>query len=213
LALSLAFFFPILPVSATDTEHREYSILIDGKSSGTSKMSIVQQDDGSLYTTGSVDVRFRKLLGEYTLKIESQEWWKKGRLIGMKTSTQENSKKTEVTVAQDNDQLRIRINGADRNLNPDVWPTSFWKLADARFHNKQVPVLESDTGKEFMGELKFVKDEKLDVAGDLTECFHFRVTGGPSPVDLWFDRYHRLVRQEFTELGHKTIVQLTRVRR
>ena len=42
---------------------------------------------------------------------------------------------------------------------------------------------------------------------------HFRVTGGPTPIDLWFDRYYRLVRQEFTEAGHKMIVQLVNVRR
>ena len=35
----------------------------------------------------------------------------------------------------------------------------------------------------------------------------------PSPVDVWFDQYHRLVRQEFTETGHRTIVQLVAVRR
>ena len=41
------------------------------------------------------------------------------------------------------------------------------------------------------------------------------VAGGASngPVDLWYDKYHRLVRQEFTDSGHKTIVQLENVRR
>ena len=33
------------------------------------------------------------------------------------------------------------------------------------------------------------------------------------PIELWFDKYHRLVRQEFTESGHRTIVKLENIKR
>ena len=42
---------------------------------------------------------------------------------------------------------------------------------------------------------------------------HFLVRGGPTPAELWFDKYHRIVRQESIEFGHKTIVQLVNTRR
>lgn len=202
----------VSPLRADDTEVRDFSIFIDGKESGTSRMTLVQKDDGTSYVSASLNVKFRQLIAEFTLKIDTQEWWKDGKLIAMQTTAVENNKKTDILVALAEKQLRIRINGKEGMLNPDVWPSSYWKLADARFHNKQIPVVEVDTGKEMMSELKYIGTEKLKV-GDFQDCFRFRVTAASGPVDLWFDKYHRLVRQEFTESGHKTIVQLTKITR
>jgi hypothetical protein len=214
LAISVCLFSAACPVWADDTEQREFSIFVDGKEAGSSRMTLIQKDDGISYMSATLDVKFRHLLVlDYALKIESQEWWKDGRLIGMKTNSTENGKKNEVTIAGDDKQLRMRVNGKESMLKSEVWTTSFWKLADARFHNKQVPIVESDTGKEFNSELKYVGREKLKVGNQLQDCYRFLVTAAPGPVDLWFDRYHRLVRQEFTESGHKTIVQLVNVRR
>jgi hypothetical protein len=199
---------------ADDTETREFSIFVDGKEAGISRMTLVQKDDGSTYMNATLDVKFRHLLVmDYAIKIEAQEWWKDGKLIGMKSSSVENGKKTEVLVALDKKQLRMRVNGKESALNADVWTNSFWKLADARFHNKQVPVVEVDTGKEFLTDLKYAGAEKIAVGGKMTECYRFLVTAAPGPIDLWFDKYHRLVRQEFTESGHKTIVQLVSIKR
>ncbi len=212
VALTCLAFLPAL-ARADDTELREYAIFIEGKESGTSRMTMIQKDDGSAYMSGTVELKFRQIIVDYTLKVESQEWWKNGQLVAMKTTCIENGKKTELTVALDNNQLRMRFNGKDTPLKREVWPTSYWKLADARFHNKQIPVLEADTGKELLCELKYIGLEKLKV-GELQDCYHFRVvSASSSPTDLWFDRYHRLVRQEFTESGHKTIVQLTKITR
>jgi hypothetical protein len=205
--------FLALPVAATDIEQRQFIIFVNGKEAGSSKMTIVQKDDGTTDMSATVDVKFRRVFSDYHLKITTQESWKDGRLVGMKSSSTENSKQTEVVVTLENKQLRMRVNGQERGANPDAWTSSYWKLADARFHNKQVPILEVDSGKEYTGELKFIDNQKLKVAGQLLDCYHFRVTGGPGPTDLWFDRYHRLVRQEFTELGHKTIVQLVNIQR
>jgi len=200
------------PARADDTEQRDFSVFVDGKESGSSRITIVQKDDGTTYMSATLDVKFRQLIAEYTFKLETQEWWKNGRLIGLKTASSDNGKKTEVTVAAENNQLRMRLNGKDSFINPESWTTSFWKLADARFHNKQVPVLEVDTGKEYASELKFIGTEKLKL-GELQECYHFRVMANPSPVDLWYDRFHRVVRIEFIESGHKTIVQLNKITR
>jgi hypothetical protein len=203
----------VLPVGATDTEQRHYSIFVNGKEAGSSKMTIVQETNGSTYMRATLDVKFRQVFADYTLKLETQEWWKDARLVGMQTSSTENSKKTDVVVAMEKNQLRMKVNGQERGLKPESWTTSFWRLADARFHNNQIPVLEVDSGKEFNCELKFVGNEKQKVGGELQDCYHFRVMGGPAqgPIELWFDRYHRLVRQEFTDHGHKTIVQLVNV--
>jgi Family of unknown function (DUF6134) len=199
---------------ADDTEHREFSVFVDGKDAGISRMTVIQKDDGTSYMSATLDVKFRHLLVvEYVLKIETQEWWKDGKLVGMKTNAFENGKKTDVIVALDKAQLRMRVNGKDTVLKSDVWTNSYWKLADARFHNKQIPIVEVDTGKEFNCDLTYVRTEKIKIAGKFEDCYRFLVAAAPGPIDLWFDKYHRLVRQEFTESGHKTIVQLVNVKR
>lgn len=199
---------------ADDTEQREFSIFIDGKDCGLSRMTLIQKNDGATYMSATLDVKFRHLLiSEYTIKIEAQEWWKDGRLIGLKTKTNDNGKKTDVSVALDNNQLRLTVNGLNRMIKAESWTNSYWKLADKRFHNKQVPILEIDSGKEYTCELKYIETQLLKVGNQPQECYHFRVSSAPGPVDLWFDRYHRLVRQEFTESGHKTVVQLINIRR
>lgn len=210
----LSLFFPVFPLFADDTEHREFSVFIDGKEAGASRVTLVQKNDGMTYMSAILDVKFRHLLiAEYAIKIETQEWWKEGRLIGMKTKTVDNGKKTEVAVAPDGDQLRLTINGMNRVIRPDIWTNSFWKLADARFHNKQVPILEVDSGKDFVSDLKYIETQQLKVGNQLQDCYRFRITSSIGPIDLWFDRYHRLVRQEFMESGHKTVVQLVNIRR
>lgn len=201
-------------VRADDTEEREFSVFVDGKDAGTSKMTIKQKNDGSCYMSASVNVKFKHLLVvDYTIKAESEEWWKDGRLIGLKTKCSENGKNTEVTAAlDDNKMLRLRVNGLDRFIKNETWPSSFWKLADAKFHNKQIPVLECDTGKEYNCVLRYIDAKQIKVGNQLQDCYHFQVAA-PGPIDLWYDKYHRIVRQEFTESGHKTVIQLVHIKR
>jgi hypothetical protein len=210
--VALFLLYPVRSVCADDTEQRDFSIFVDGKEAGASRITIVQKDDGTTYMSAKFDVKFRQLIAEYTFKLETQEWWKNGRIIGMKAASSDNGKKTEITIAAENNQLRMRVNGRDSFINPETWTSTFWKLADARFHNKPVPVIEVDTGKEYASELKFIGTEKLKL-GEFQDCYHFRVMANPAPVDLWYDRFHRVVRIEFTELGHRTIVQLTKITR
>jgi hypothetical protein len=209
----ICFFWLVQPVLAVDTEQRDYSILVNGKEAGQSRITIAVENDGTTVVTATAQVKFSQLLFNYTYNVESTEWVKEGKLTGLKAKTVENGKHTEVAAAGDGNQLKIKINGQERLGSADVWTSSFWKLADPRFHNKSVPVLEPDSGKEFTGQLQFVGTEQLTFLNQPQSCYHFRVTGGSYPIEVWFDRYHRLVRQEFTDSGHKTIVQLIGLKR
>jgi hypothetical protein len=196
-----------------DTEQRDFAILVDGKEAGQSHMTITVQKDGTTVVAASAQVKVSQVLFNYTYKVESTEWWKADKLTGLKAATVENGKRTEVAVTADGNWLRLKINGQERLRALEVWTSSFWKLADAKYHNKAVPILEPDSGKEFNGHLRYVGTEQLTYLNQPQSCYHFQVTGGSYPVDVWFDRYHRLVRQEFTDLGHKTIIQLTALKR
>lgn len=199
---------------ADSREVREFSVLINGKDSGVCSMDIHTQDSGQTYVVGKANVRFQGLIISYTFQVETSEWWKNGQLIGLKSQCNDNGKRVEMTVSSDQNQLRLRVNGQqERVIRPESWASSFWKLPDARYHNKQIPILDSDTGKDYIGQLQYVGAEGVTIQGQPKNCYRFRVTGGNYPIDCWYDEFHRLVRQEFTESGHKTVVHLINIRR
>jgi hypothetical protein len=201
------------PAGAGDTEQRDYAVIVNGKEAGQLRLTIVVENDGNAVVTASAQVKFASLLFNYTYSVVATEWWKDGKLTGLKSVGSENGKGTEVTATGEGNQLRIRVNGRERLGPMEVWTASFWKLADARYHNKPVPILEPDSGKEYTGQLQYIGTEQLTFLNQPQSCYRFHVSGGAYPIELWFDRYHRLVRQEFTDAGHKTIVQLVGLKR
>jgi hypothetical protein len=199
---------------ADSQEYRDYTIAVDGKESGHSQVTITTKDDGTQIMSGKASVRISKVVFSYAYEVQATEWWKDGRLVGLKINANDNGKRSEVSGSADGNNLRLRVNATERMSRPDVWVNSYWRLADARFINNKVPVLDGDSGKEFVAQLQYLGVEQTQVGNQPIKCNHYRVTGGPtSPVDLWFDEGQRLVRQEFVEQGHKTVIHLTGVRR
>jgi hypothetical protein len=199
---------------AGDTEFRDFSISVDGKPSGNSQITVTRQADGSFSVTSQAVVRITQVFFKYEFTTQTSEVWKEGRLVTLNASTNDNGKRTEVKASAMGPSLRVQVNKQpERTARAEVWTNSFWKLADAKYHNKEIPVLEEDTGKEFIGRLLYVGTEPLTIANQKQDCYHFRLSGGAYPVDLWFDRYHLLVKQDFVETGHRTIMQVTNIRR
>jgi hypothetical protein len=199
--------------AASETEAREFTITIDGTNAGTYSMTVTKQDDGILSMQGVASITYKHIFGTYRYSYQGVEHWKDGRLLELASKCEDDGKKAEVSARAERDVLKVKINGAERNCRWDVWTTSYWQLADKRFHNQKVPLLDADTGKEYIAELKYIGIEALMVGGQAQNCFHFRVTGGPTtPLDLWYDAQHRLVRQEFLEQRKKVVFNLQTVR-
>ncbi len=198
---------------ADEVEVREYAVLIDGKESGQTTITVAQKGDAPLYMKANGTVKFRRFFFEFNYSFDAEEWWKDNKLVGLRTVSTEQGKRTELAAGIAGNQLVVQSFGKSTAVSPDVWTSSYWKLPDARFHNNRVPILDVESGKETPATLQYVGTEKLTIAGNPQDCFHFKVTGIPIPYDLWFDRQHRMVRQEFVESGLKTVVQMSQIRR
>jgi hypothetical protein len=202
---------PLCPVRADSTEQRDYEIRVDDRPAGKSRLTIMEKDGATVVTArAKVQVKLFGAFVAYSYEVTASETWSKaGLLVDMKCSATEDGKKTDVDVTPAGTQLAVRVNGKNiGSIRPDVWASSYWKLADKRYHNKTVPILDADTGKVNDGQLQYVGTETLKVGARAEECYRFSITGIPVPIEVWVDRDHRLVRQEFTESGHKTIIQL-----
>src|SRR5262245_10032843 len=75
-----------------DKEIREFSILVDGKESGQSTMTIIAKDDGTTEMTASAAVKIRRLIFSYSFSIDSKEVWKNDKLVGMQNLSEEDGK-------------------------------------------------------------------------------------------------------------------------
>ena len=208
---------PVARAAVAETEVREFEITIDGSVRGSYRMTIHRHDDGTVSMTGQASVLVKKLgITLYRYNYSGTEWWQDGKesqLIGLKSSSDDNGSRFEVQVARHPNGLQVTVNGQKGVVRGDVWTTTYWRLAHGKFHNKNIPLLDADTGRDFNGRLDSVGTEQINIAGQNRNCRHYRVTGGPNPVDLWYDGQDRLVRQDFVEDGHRTVLRLASISR
>jgi hypothetical protein len=213
LALALA----LLPLSssarAADIETRDFTVTVSGKLAGEVHMTIHRKEDGSTLMRCDTDIKVKTLLGEYKYVYRGLEIWKDHRLTKFDSNTDDNGKRYIVSAVAENAGLRLTVNNAPRMVKPHVWLTSYWSLPDPKLRNQELALIDADNGRDLTAKLQFVATEKIKVAGGPEiPLNHYRLSGKVN-VDLWYDGSERLVRQEWIEQGHKTIVELRGVRR
>ena len=165
LVAILALWGEVRQAGASETEAREFTIEVDGKACGQYVMTITKQDSGIVSMQGVANMTLKLLLRTYRYQFEGTEHWKNGRLLQLNSKSDDDGKKSEVSAKAETQSLRLRVNGQERNCRWDVWTTSYFQVADQRFHNQAVPLLDNDTGKEYLGQLKLLAAETLTLGG------------------------------------------------
>jgi hypothetical protein len=201
------------PARAADLETRVFSISVDGKKCGEYLLSI-QRGEGDVFAVAAQSsVKVTKVgITFYEYNYRGQEIWKGTRLLSLESSSKENSKTSSVSAKLDGQTLLVKANGSESRVRADAWATSCWRLPDASFRNNTVPMLVCDSGSEMAGRLESVGAEEMTVAGVKQTCSHYRVTKDVVH-DVWYDAQERLVRDEWTSNGHRTVVEMTQLKR
>jgi hypothetical protein len=198
--------------SAVETEVRDFAIEVDGKACGHYLMTITRHDKETLSMQAEAKLKVKAWLVTVEYSFSGIEYWRNGRLIEMTAKCNDDGTKYDVVAKANGQELRLTVNGKQRDCRGDVWTTSYWMLPDKRFFNAAVPLLDADCGKEYGAQLQYVGVKEVNVGGQIQNCYHFRVSGGPnSPVELFYDGQHRLARQEFTEQGKRVVFNLRSV--
>jgi hypothetical protein len=199
---------------AADIETRDLNVLVDGKSAGEVHMTIHRQDDESTVLKCDTDIQVRYLVIRYIYSYRGCEVWKAGRLLRLDSTCNDNGKRYVVSAVAEGEGLRVRVNNQEWMARPDVWLTSYWCLPDRKQRDQPIPVVDADTGRNLgAARLQYVATEQRPLNGQVQNVYHYRLTGSQVQVDLWYDGGERLVRQEWVEDGHRTLLELTRVRR
>ena len=108
--------------------------------------------------------------------------------------------------------IRIKVNNQERLVSSDVWLTSYWNRPDNKVVNQTVPLLDADTGRDLEAKVGYIGQEEIAISGQNQTLMHYKLTGKVQ-VDLWYDGAGRLARQEWIEDGHKTLLELTKIRK
>jgi hypothetical protein len=196
------------------TEQRDFTIFVDGDKAGAYSMTITQREDDSFVMAASANVRVSYLGGlrVYRYSYRGTETWKAGRLVHLTSTSNDDGKEFTVSAVPDSDGLRIRVNGRERLARADIWLTTYWRLADPRFRNQGVPLVDADTGKDLAAQLQFVGVRQMNVAGQVQNSTHYRLSGDVQ-ADLWYDAQERLVRLKSLSDGHRYELVLAGIRR
>jgi hypothetical protein len=203
------------PAAAGELEKRDFAIIVDGKPVGEYHTVIQVADDGTITLQAQSDARVTVLaVPVYTYSYKAQEVWKNGRLLHFESSGKEDSRTFAVTADVDGDMLRVTANGKSSQVPGDVLLTSCWQLPVPALRNGQVPMLGCDNGFVSTGEVQFIANEKITVAGQEQVCAHYRIVKNKIAHEYWYDGQERVVRDEWLPQGsHRTVLELTNIGR
>jgi hypothetical protein len=197
---------------AADSETRQFAVLVDGKQAGTATMTLQRQDDGATVISSETNVLVKILIKKYVYTCQTREVWKDGRLQQAASQCNDDGKQYQVSAVARADGVHVRVNGREHTTKPEVWPSGYWTLPDAKLRNQAIPVLDIDNGRDMQVRLQHIGAAQIAVAGQMQNVQHYRLTGTVR-VDLYYDANERLVRREWVEEGHPTVLELTGVRR
>lgn len=212
LVVALTLVYCTTSARAADIETRDFTVTVSGKAAGEVHMTIHKHDDGKIVLRCDTDINVKMLIGSYKYVYRGQEVWKDRRLQKLDSNTDDNGKRFNVAGAVEAKGFRFKVNNVEKVVKHEVWLSSYWMLPDAKLRDQTLTIVDADNGKDLDGKLSFVANEKLRIAGQEVQLNHYRLTGKAN-VDLWYDGSERLVRQEWVEQGHRTVIELLRVRR
>jgi hypothetical protein len=212
LVCAVAVLFSAASVRAADNETREFVVKVDGKPSGHANMTIQRQDDGTTIVSCDTNVRVKILIKTYTYTCRTQETWKNGRLQQLASQCNDDGKQFQVSAMAQADGIHVRVNGREHIAKAEAWVSSYWTLPDAKLRDGIIPVLDVDNGRDMQGRLRFIGTAQITVAGQPQNVQHY-CFNGPNRIELYYDAAQRLVRQDWVEDGHPTVLELVRVRR
>jgi YD repeat-containing protein len=185
------------PTRAAETEVRQFNVSVDGKPSGHYTMAFTKESDGSLSIACDAHVKVKvALITAYHYDFVGKEVWKDGRLQSLSSHCDDDGKKFTVVATAGERGLSVKVNGRERTVRGDVYLTTACCLPDAKRRDGALPLMEADNGEEING--------KFQPVGT-----HYRLMSH-GPHDVWYDAAGRLVRQEWTEDGHKTVLELVK---
>ncbi|MDB5344838.1 MAG: hypothetical protein JWP89_3215 [Schlesneria sp.] len=191
---------------------REFHILVDGKHRGDQSMTFSRRADGSDMMQGEAEVVINLIVYRYRYASAGTEVWKDGRLIKLVNEADYNGDKYVIQGSAVQQSLHYEVNGESQKAPSDIWAASYWREPDAKRVGKKVRLLDSDKGNQLTATIEKLDPETIMLDSTPIKTNHYHLDGDVD-VDVWYDKYGLIVRQESVESGHKTRLDLVKITR
>jgi len=183
----------------------EYTVLRDGKPIGTHAYTI-DTNGADTQVQVSTDIQVKVLfITAYKFKHNSQEVWSNGRLVSLKSTTDDDGTDKALTAKAEDGKITLdsMVKGQDRRqfAAAAAIPASLWNPAIVT----QTAIVNTLDGKLMKVKVANVGSEQVDAGGAKVTAHHYKISGELTR-DLWFDDAGRLVRVSFPDKTSTEIV-------
>ena len=197
------------PARPSVSEGRDYEILVSGKPTGKSSTVIAELADGGVLVSTSADVRVNFVVYEYVYQFDGKERWHGNQLASFACQAVDGGTKCATRGKRVGQGTEVAVNDAKPVVGPVfAMSTNYWHAPHPEHLDKEVAIIDTDSGKTFRVKFRRVGQERLRLNNQDIVCTHYQISGDRA-ADLWFDGDNRLVRQTCVEDGYPTEVRLT----
>ena len=178
----------LLAEAPASAETLRYAIMRNGDQIGTHTVEITRkgtETSVSLNTNLAVKVLF---ITAYHLQTQDSERWVNGRLVALKSTTDNNGTRHNVSVVSKPSGLEIDADGKTSQLDPNTVTGSLWN-ADILHH---MQFLDAQDGQVLPLTVIDNGPDDVSVAGHPVKAHHYTLKSRYSQ-DVWFDDHQRLV--------------------
>lgn len=191
------------------TQNRHYDVKVDGKPAGNYDLVVTNNGD-STDVVSDCTVHHKVLVFNYDYKYHGHETYKNNQLSTFSSTGEDNGKHFNISLKRSPDNaLSSTVNGKSGTAGGDTLLSSYWSYPTGESDKDGYKFFEVDSGRAFKAKLKQLGNDNVTIAGHPTQCRHVELIGGDDG-ELWYAD-NRMVKQSSSNLGHKTVIELTRI--
>jgi hypothetical protein len=191
-------------------EVREFEILLKGKPTGSSKITIEQQPGERTFVTVDAAVTVNVVVYVYKYEFHGTQTWVAGRLEKFDSSTIDGGKKSSLTGVVTPQKSDMIVNNKRISGPAVAMTTDYWRLPSLHAGEEVVSAIDATTGTSKKVRINRVAEAKVPLGNTLIPCIEYRLTGDVD-AHVWLDAQGRVVRQQSLEDGHPTELRLTKI--
>lgn len=178
-----------------------YEISRKGKRLGFQTLDFKQLDNGDLQVDVHIEIDFAIIIPLFTYTHDSREIWRDGKLLLLKSRTDNNGEDTFVDLRAEGDKLVGNGTDYENNLSADLLSTSYFNPNFIR----QSEIVSSQDGRLLKIGIEELGRETLDLETGRVVATRFRLTG-KLRIDIWYTDDGRWVKTEFTRGGNTLVI-------
>jgi hypothetical protein len=195
---------------STGKEVREFEILLKGKPTGSSKITIEQQPGERTFVTVDAAVTVNVVVYVYKYEFHGTQTWVADRLERFDSSTIDGGKKSSLTGVVTPQKSDVTVNNRQIAAPVVAMTTDYWRLPAMRGGEEVVSAIDASTGAAKKVRINRVAESKVQLGNTAIPCTEYRLSGDVD-AHVWLDSRGRVVRQQSVEDGHPTELRLTKI--